>query len=155
MASSLSGQIITGDKVIDGEFYVHEDIIITEGGKLEIKPGATLIFSSDKSILVDGLLIAEGTQDDPISFILDPTISDGVWLGIHFSNKAGLSVIQNCIFKNTGRLASTKYGALSFNTDKIPEISGCTFSDVQAGAIVIQNFISVGSIDLYRHFQPK
>lgn len=148
IANSLKAQTITGDKIIDGEFYVNENIIITEGGKLEIKPGAILYFSLNKSIQVDGLLIAEGSPENPISFILDPNESNGVWLGIHFTNKAGLSVIQNCIFKNTGRLANTKYGALSFNTDKIPEISGCTFSDVQAGAIVIQNFGSVKSITI-------
>lgn len=150
-ANSMTAQTIIGEKIIDGVYYVTENIIVTEGAKLEIKPGSVLNFSPGKSIRVDGLLTANGTPDDPISFILNPNESNGVWHGIHFTINAKLAIIENCIFKNTGRNADTRYGTLSFSTDKIPVISGCIFSDIHAGAIIIENFVSVESIAIHNN----
>lgn len=79
----ISGEI-TESKVLDGCYHVTNDITISGGGKVEIKPGSILIFSQDKGLAVwgEGRLSALG-EDKGILFTGEQE-TPGYWKGVAF-----------------------------------------------------------------------
>ncbi len=72
----LSGEISGVLHVEDSPFYVVQDIIVPEGDSLVIEPGCELQFryvedeEQRLSLLCQGTLIAEGTEEDSIKFTM-------------------------------------------------------------------------------------
>ena len=89
-----SGGTVTGS----GNLYnVHEDVTINLSATLTIDPGTTLKFDSGTKLQIFGTLIAEGTEEDQITFTsskLIPIID--YWNGILFEDASRDS---ECIIK--------------------------------------------------------
>ncbi|RLC52772.1 MAG: hypothetical protein DRI23_02025, partial [Candidatus Cloacimonadota bacterium] len=78
------GGTISTDTVWDAEtINVISDITINDGVTLTINPGTTVYFQDYYALYVQGRLLAEGTENDPINFTSNPTHH---WQGIRFAH---------------------------------------------------------------------
>jgi hypothetical protein len=81
----ISGTL-TSDTILDaasGLWHVTGDLIVPSGITLTIMPGATVFFEPDTKIVINGRLIAEGTEYELIRFTLNPA-ANGTWDGLQF-----------------------------------------------------------------------
>lgn len=80
---------------------IHCDITIAPSGTLTIQPGATLKFASGTKLIVEGALIAEGTEADQIAFTSAQASPDeGDWMWIEFSpGSENTNVLRYCIIE--------------------------------------------------------
>jgi hypothetical protein len=77
---------LASDTVLDaasGPWHVTGDLIVPPGVTLTIMPGTTVFFEPDTKIVVNGRLIAEGTEYELIRFTLNP-VASGTWNGLQF-----------------------------------------------------------------------
>jgi hypothetical protein len=82
--SEISGTLAS-DKVLaaaSGPWYVTSTLTVPAGRTLTIEPGATLFFQPGMGITVNGLLVAEGTPYQRITFTKVP--GSGSWAGLQF-----------------------------------------------------------------------
>jgi hypothetical protein len=78
---------------LDSPYYINGDITVAG---LSIQPGVEVQFLGAYTFEVDGILKAQGTADQPISF-LRATTNPGVgWKGIFFNEGAPGSFLSNC-----------------------------------------------------------
>ncbi|MCD4818343.1 MAG: hypothetical protein K8S23_06595 [Candidatus Cloacimonetes bacterium] len=76
------GGTISTDTVWDAEtINVISDITINDGVTLTINPGTTVYFQDYYALNVQGRILAEGTENDPINFTAHPVYH---WQGIRF-----------------------------------------------------------------------
>ncbi len=83
------GAYLTTHHTWSGTDTIHCDITIASSGALTIQPGTTLKFASGTKLTVEGLLAAEGTASDSITFTSsasNPQMND--WYGIEFPGQA-------------------------------------------------------------------
>jgi len=78
ISGSIDGTIRAGTFTVDG------DVTVDAGNSLTIEPGATLLFTGHYSFKVYGTMIAEGTENDPISFKHQNPVFDNEWGGVRF-----------------------------------------------------------------------
>jgi len=87
--------------------FVVDDITVPQGEVLAIVPGVTVIFNYHSSMLVEGVLLAEGLENDEILFTVADTngfsidsIPQGGWKGIGFlaNHSPDSSIFEYCIF---------------------------------------------------------
>ncbi len=77
---------LASDTILDaasGPWHVTGDLIVPSGVTLTIMPGTTVFFEPDTKIVVNGCLIAEGTEYELIRFTINP-VSGGTWNGLQF-----------------------------------------------------------------------
>lgn len=82
--------------LIDSPYFIIEDVVIQPGITLTIEPGVTVKFNSNKSLIVDGILVAKGSYGNDIVFTSNasvPTTSD--WETIKFRPSS-----ENCYLEN-------------------------------------------------------
>ncbi|MFA5745020.1 MAG: right-handed parallel beta-helix repeat-containing protein [Candidatus Paceibacterota bacterium] len=83
--------------MLDGSPYrVQSKIIIDGNATLSIDPGVIVQFDIDSSISVLGRLFAQGSPDEPISFI---SVTGSEWNGIEFSNPEDTSSLDNVVIQ--------------------------------------------------------
>lgn len=141
-------------------YEVLEDVYVDEGVTLNILPGTVIKFNAApdlnlysmeqyfvhyncsniaKMLWVDGTIIAEGTEDEPILFT---RLQDSLyyhWGIIYLREEAGLSSFKHCTFCNSAFmlivLGIIPRGAISiYNQGAI--IDNCTFIDNKCGVFV-------------------
>ena len=126
---------VSGTWVLDGSPYIVMDSLkIPDGETLEIEEGVVVKFNTTEMFLIDGCIIAEGTQEQPILFTaLDNSVR---WGGIGWdqtlvSNET--SILKHCIFEYAyaynpdNILGYNSGGAVSVNGYENIEISHCIF----------------------------
>ncbi len=117
----LSGEISGILHVEDSPFYVIEDIIVPEGDSLVIEPGCKLQFryvedeEQKVGIFSRGVLIAEGTEQDSISF----SMAD---------NEATVEGWKGFILLGQSSMTSLSFIGLSFADWAIKADSSCSIS---------------------------
>ena len=84
-------------EVIDSDLIIFGNITVPENSTLTINPGVTLQFIGG-SLTVSGTLIAEGTENSPITFT---SYQSAKWQGIEFSNCSANCIISHSIIKNS------------------------------------------------------
>jgi hypothetical protein len=70
-------------------FVVTSDVLVQTGVTLTIEPGVCVKFQAQRGLRIDGELIAQGTDSDPICFttgVLPPNFGD--WAGVLFTDTA-------------------------------------------------------------------
>jgi parallel beta-helix repeat protein len=67
-------------------YIVVEDVIVSEGVTLTIEPGTIIEFQPFRKLTVQGTLIAHGTKQDSIFFIVFNKPNNSPWLGLVFDN---------------------------------------------------------------------
>jgi hypothetical protein len=84
--SQISGSAL-GNRVLDaasGPWQVVGDLTVPAGVTLSIQPGTTLFFAPGARLIVNGRLVAEGTQYERIRFTRTP--GSGNWAGLEFDS---------------------------------------------------------------------
>jgi len=98
--TSVCGDI-SSDTVWDtsGSPYIANcSLTIKPGATLTIKPGAVIQFTYGGSLIVDGNLVAEGTEEHPITFTNN---GSNLWFGIKV-NPAASARFDHVIIEKTG-----------------------------------------------------
>jgi len=120
-------------------FYVSGNITISASDTLIIQQGIELFFKEKTSLIVNGVLIAEGTRSEPIRF----TAFEFDWEGIHIINPSGSTSLTFCVIEYIylPRQTSAENGAVEIETANV-KIRNCYFQEnyVQnGGGIAITN----------------
>lgn len=102
------GGVIEEDTVLTLEnspYVVTHHILVLEGVTLTIEPGVILWFDGNYSIVIEGKLIAQGTDENRIRFLSNPNNVESLkWMGIKFRNASigESSIIQFSDIQNAG-----------------------------------------------------
>ena len=116
----------------DSPYIVTGNILVEEGVTLTIEPDVVVKFNSAKALQIDGELIAQGTEAEPIVFTSNNlTPAPGDWAGIEFTDssvnatydEAG-NYVSGCIMQ----YCTVEYGGGS-NTPAIKIVSSSLFID--------------------------
>lgn len=126
------------------------DNIIPEGSTVIIKPGTKIKAHESSSLIVQGTLIAEGTERFPISFTADINNADkGHWQGITAANGSAISM-QHCMIKDAeiGILFEDDNAVIFENNhleNNIEAVAAFDSSPVLKENIITGNDIGLGS----------
>ena len=130
---------ITKDTVwtlVDSPFVISNDVTVYPGATLTIEPGVAIRFGGDFSIIVEGQLIANGTQDRMITFTSNayqPVSGD--WNAIEF-NSTQPSLLAYCT------IAYAKMGIDA--TNSVADIENSTIiNNQQYGISVINSIMTI------------
>ena len=111
------GGIIDEDTVwttVDSPIVVIEDVTVIEGVTLTVEPNVEVKFEPDKTLIIDGTLVARGTSNDKIIFTSNTGTEPGSWGYISFTdtstdatfdpdgNYTGGCIIQHAIVEYGG-----------------------------------------------------
>ncbi len=103
--TSIPGGEVSGVWDLAGSPYLIDgDITVPTGATLTIQPGVEVLFQSWYSLTVNGVLLAEGTENAPVLF--GGGHSTAGWLGIRFMNAPDGSRLTYAIIEN-GRATGT------------------------------------------------
>ena len=151
-STNVSGVIDTDTNwhLSDSPIVVIGNITVNDGVTLTIEPGVVVKFESLKSLVVNGILIAQGTSANPISFT-SSSVSPGAgdWGFIKFTdsstdasfdgggNYLSGSILEQCIVEYGGGIG-TAFDVGSIWADSAsPFIGSCTVRQSAANGVRI------------------
>ena len=70
---------ISTNSTLDGNFVFDDNVTVNSGTTLTITPGSVISFASGKSMIVNGVLNANGTSSQPITFTSQSGTTPGSW----------------------------------------------------------------------------
>ena len=115
-------------------YYIIEEVTIPDEETLIIEPGVDVIFMGHYRFNVQGRLLAEGTENDMITFTINDNtgfnnieISDGGWHGIRFNNTPATNDSSRIVYCNI------KYG----------KGVGEDYDDSRGGGIFLKDYSKV------------
>lgn len=127
--------------VVQGNVELRQTSPLEPIPTLVVEPGAELRFAEDRRLRVgeggDGILDAQGTMDDPITFTTIDSTSPLYWRGIEFSQGSDGSILDHVAVSFGGRNVNT--GNVNFLAGSIVSIGFASFTDANnfAGVIFI------------------
>jgi len=123
------------------------NVLVMEGVTLTIEPGVVVKFENERSLQIDGQLIARGTAENPIIFTSNqPNPSPGDWGYILFTdssvdatydsdgNYVSGSILEHCIVEYAGGVSVSNNGAVRINNAH-PLINDCIIKNNKAPGI--------------------
>ena len=117
------GGTISQDMVIPstaGELLVDQTITVAEGVTLTIEPGVTLKFSAGAGLTVNGVLVVEGTSDEPVVFTsLQSTPGHSAWSGVCVRSTGSIYLTHAKILHAAKAVDANSTGAYAVLTDTI------------------------------------
>ena len=83
---------------------IADSVYVPAGKTLTIAAGTIVKFNSGKSLVIAGVLVANGTSGNPITFSVNSgSPTPGSWNGIEFQNTSNVgSVFNNCVVSYAG-----------------------------------------------------
>jgi hypothetical protein len=156
--TSVPAGSVSGMWGINGSPYlIMGEIIVPADQTLTIEPGAEIVFQGHYKFIVEGLLLAAGTESDSIKFTVGDTtgfynnnIPDGGWHGIRFINytsRSDSSIVRYCSFtfgkavgisetdQNGGAIYAGNYSRLVISNNSF---RNC-FATGTGGAVAVQS----------------
>lgn len=116
---------ITENSVWSGTVEISDDITVESGVTLTIEPGTTVEFATGSQLIINGILEADGTSSDEITF--DRSGASGTWDGIRFQSGSS-GTLDYCTILNA-------VNGVRF-TSADGQISNCEISDNTGYAIM-------------------
>ncbi|NQU53346.1 MAG: lamin tail domain-containing protein, partial [Bacteroidetes bacterium] len=95
--SCILPEEITAEMILNKEcspYKVSDNVTVTSTGKLIIEPGVELWMSDDVSIEINGSMVANGTEGEPVIFRSNPGASNKKWGILNFVNADTSSLIN-------------------------------------------------------------
>lgn len=77
-------------------YIVDDDLVIEQGARLTVEPGTRIEVAPDAAVIVQGRLIARGTDEAPIQWRLKPE-AETRWAGLRFEAGASGELVYNNI----------------------------------------------------------
>jgi hypothetical protein len=167
LPSFLSAQTVidTDTTWSAGPVSITEDTTVSPGVTLTIDPGVTVEFGADLDLVVQGELVARGTEAEPILFtgvdrwgsvVFEDTSTPAVFENL--DDYLSGSIVEHCIFENATKalqlVGASPYvhksifrdnqcessgppegGAAIYTLNSSTRIEGCTFSNNTAGGV--------------------
>jgi hypothetical protein len=167
-ATEVEG-VITSDTVWSGEVVVYSDVLVPEGVTLTVEPGTRVYFalsdsskiepmflSMDTELLVRGVLVVKGTNDNPVFFEPAPYDVDmkaperGDWGGIIFDGPgSSASVVEGALFIKADTAVTAYHSSPTLGGCKVedseygfvfaggctPRLTGCTVTGAEFGVV--------------------
>ncbi len=130
-AADVCGQISSNTiwDITGSPYIIKCGIIIQQGVTLTIEPGVQVKFDGEYSIQVDGILNAQGTAGNMISFTSNKAIpSSQDWGNIHFTN-TGDGILEYCKIEYGGRGDKSSV----YIDSSAPVINRCTITNCEGG----------------------
>lgn len=85
----LRGQVFeTGSLFAEKPFLIYDSLVIKQGHTLTIEKGQTLYFHKDAALVAYGILVVNGTVEEPVTFRGDRL--DELWTGNKYDYNPGL-----------------------------------------------------------------
>jgi hypothetical protein len=103
-------------------YLVRENVTVPENVTLTIDPGVEIWMPGKGNFFVHGVINAEGTATEPVTFKLNPDVAAGRWGGIVFRNTSSPSFLKHVTVEDAyeGPDPALEYGAIStFNADLV------------------------------------
>lgn len=133
------------DDCLNGWLVPSAGIVVPAGVSLTIGEGVVVKMPYNTAVQVDGRLVTNGSQSDPVVFTTLPddvyggdTNNDGpstgspdTWFGLRFSAGAGASALSNTVVRYTG----VGFSAAIEIFGSSPSFTDCLFRNGQWGAI--------------------
>ena len=123
-------------------------VIVRQGVTLSIEPGTTIKFGAEHGLVIEGILIAQGTAGDLIRFISEENEKFSAWEGISFEDSSAgpeFDAAGNYLNGSIMQYCIVKYASTAIQ-GKSPFIDHCTISNNRnainvfgGSAIVIKN----------------
>jgi hypothetical protein len=110
---------LSNTEIWSGSFQLTGNVTVPQGKTLLIAKGANITIPANKKITVQGTLIAEGTNSEPITF---DKSSSTKWWGIKFEDS---SDDENC-FLQYCTIQNASYGAYCYKSS--PPIKNCNIN---------------------------
>ena len=134
----------------DAPFLVVGDISVSANDTLKIDAGVPLFFKDDIKLNSAGLILAEGTKQNPIIFT---SFSNG-WLGISITNQTKPSIFKFCIIEEVFQQSNDPLtqGAIEVSNSNIV-VENCVFkinSCIYGGGLFISNSDAVIKNNIFR-----
>jgi len=135
---------ITKDTVwtlIDSPFVISKNVSVYSNATLTIEPGVEVRFGGRFSLMVEGRLVAEGTQDNMITFTSnkdEPEAGDG---GTIEFNGAQLSTFVYCVVEHATNGITVENGALKIQHSTIS-------SNCESGIRILNGNVEVKSNEI-------
>ena len=159
--TTIPGGDVSGSWLPSGSPYLIEgEITVPDGQTLTIDPGCLVEFQGHYKLIVQGRLLAVGTEQDSIKFTVADTTgfynlstTDGGWRGLIFDQTQATNDSSKIVCANIEYVKSLEYGAGSYvNTFDKLIISNSTFSHNYAdigGAFFLHNSSCIISNNLF------
>ncbi|NIA30498.1 MAG: T9SS type A sorting domain-containing protein [Actinobacteria bacterium] len=116
---NTSSGTLPHDETWCGTHTLTGDVTVPSGIILTIEPGTQIYIPSGKKLIIEGILKAQGTYSEPITF----QASSGSWFGIKFENS---SDDNECIIEYS-TIKDASYGVYCSNAS--PDIKNCTIEN--------------------------
>ena len=126
----VSGTVSGHWNSANSPYYVTDSLVVPSDDTLFIEAGVHVIFNGYYRLVVNGVLIANGTEQDSIFFTAADTNLG--WNGIDFINSSGISRLNYCVFE---------YG--KSDTGDYPQMHG--------GAVILLNSDAIFNNCVFRH----
>lgn len=122
-------------------YFADGDVTVKAGVTLTIGTGVVVVLAQGASLIVDGTLVARGTQAKPITF--SPAVADQPWTSIRFSNASTDAVLDNAANYSGGSIleyvivsGAGNGGAAAITLDRAqPYLSHLDVENMPAGGI--------------------
>ena len=91
---------ISDDAVWSGEYIVTGLVSVEAGATLTVMPGSRVTFRGKEArLMVSGVLVAEGSEEELITFTGGPrSVEEGKWGGIMLQSAVKSARFSNCTF---------------------------------------------------------
>jgi len=136
----------------DAPFLVVGDISVSANDTLKIDAGVTLFFENDTKLTSAGVILAEGTISNPITFTSFSFLSG--WSGISITNQTNPSTFKFCIVQEVYQQNNDPLtqGAIEISNSNVV-VENCLFktnSCIYGGGLFILNSDAVIKNNIFR-----
>lgn len=138
-------------------YIVDDSVEVTEGARLTIDPGVTMLFGNGWLRVRAGSIVANGTEEEPIVFTTsENTPAPGSWLGFRFGSEieAG-NEISHAVIEYGGAEQFTQEGCITIDPNVQPgtisltdvEFRSCAQSGLAAKSVPFKELGGLSFID--------
>jgi parallel beta-helix repeat protein len=129
------GEIWSGKVVLDDAVRVADKALLT------IKPGTEIRFSGSAALTVQGRVLANGTEQNPISFLSDSGTEAGSWHGISFLGSKEESELAHVRIEGAVQ-------ALTINGSKVSIVSSVLQSGIKGIYMGAEAIVKVDDVTI-------